>query len=297
MLGGINNDSLYGEAGVDTLDGEAGNDGIFGGVASTESIRGGSGADRFLIFGNDAPADLGSGDTTIVFRNEGSSWTDREIEAADVGLRQLHHRTGATRIFVDPLDTGPMTLYKVRAGSLGSNIDGINELQWSASWEADGTIVSETYTRSIKIADWNENIQAESEVASLTVIHEIGHSFDSTFELAQVSSSSSIWNSFLAQSGWETANPGSGHTRAPLATQEVFERVYVAPNYELVTKNWWRNDNAEFARNYGTTNAKEDWATTWEAIFVDAIVEERNSSHAVQVPGKVALVNRFLDVM
>lgn len=297
ILGEIGHDSLYGESGVDVLEGGSGNDGLFAGTASTErSLFGGSGNDRFLLYANDLPADFGAGDATITFRNNGSTWNDAEIEIADIGLRQLHHRTSGTNIFVDPLDVEPMALYKVPAGSLGSNVDGFNRLNWSASWEADGTIIEETYTRTIEIVDWDENDQERSEDMSLVVIHEIAHSWDSQFEIQQVvPSRASIWNTFLSRSGWETFNPGSGHTRAPAQTQEPFDRTYVAPNYEINTHTWWRDSSAEFSRNYGTTNPKEDWATTWESLFVEAIVENPHNGHATQVPSKVALVNSLLD--
>ena len=310
LIGNLGDDSLYGEAGNDNLEGDirpdanfptgrgTGNDGLFGGVGGNDVIRGGRGNDRFLIFGSDSPADLSNTDATITFRNDGSGWNNKEIEVADIGLRQLHHRTDETRIFKDPLDTNPMSLYKVPAGSLGNGAeaDGFNELRWDATWEADGTIISETYTRRISIADWDESNQVFSEDASLTVIHEIAHSFDSAFEIGEVvPSKASIFNSFLNQSGWETSNPGSGHTRAPGQTQEPFDRTYVRPNYVLNTHTWWRNNSAEFARNYGATNPQEDFATVWESLFVEAIVENPGSGDAAQVPGKVSLINNLLN--
>ncbi|MFK7769092.1 MAG: hypothetical protein AB8B55_17850 [Mariniblastus sp.] len=299
ITGGNQNDSLYGDGGVDNLQGEAGNDGLFGGIASSEVLRGGSGSDRFLVFGSDRAADAAGADVVLTFRNGGSNWSDNEIFHADAGLRALHNRTGATVVFKDSLASGEVPFVKVPKGSLGNNIDGENELSWSASWEPDGTIISETYTRQIKIADWNESLTAENEVAALTMIHEIGHSWDSTEEIAaRFSGSRGIWNSFLARSGWASSNPGAGHTRAG-QTQEPFDRVYntAAQRYEIITRNWWRDNGAEFARNYGTTSPKEDWGTVWESLFIEEIVENPNGSHSDQIPNKVALVNSLLNLM
>ena len=300
ITGGSQNDSLYGDAGVDILNGEAGNDGLFGGVASAEVLRGGSGADRFLIVGSDRAADLTGGDVLIPFTNGSSSWNDNELFVIDEGLRQLHFRTGATVVFKDNLATEPVPFVKVAKGSLGNNIDGENALSWNASWLPDGTIISKTYSREIKIADWNESVTAENEVAALTAIHEIGHSWDSSTEIAtRFSGASNSWNSFLALSGWSSTNPGAGHTRAPFQTQEPFDRTYNASTqqYAINTRSWWRDNGAEFARNYGTSSPKEDWGTVWESLFVDAIVENPNSGHAQQVPNKVAIVNALLNLM
>ena len=297
LLGDGGNDSIYGEAGRDTLSGSSGHDGLFAGVATNgEVLTGGAGTDRFLIFGSDIATDLGSNDAQVLFKNDGSNWNDVEIQAVDSGLAALHIRTGSTRIFKDSLDPNPVEFYKVP--NLGDGIDGHNSLAWQATWEVDGTIISESYTRRIEIAEWNQNIQEENEIAALTAIHEISHSWDSVLEIQQIDpSKGSIWNTFKGRSGWETSNPGSGHTRAPGQTQEPFERIYNSSTrgYEIVTHSWWRNNDAQFARNYGTTTPKEDWGTVWESLFVDEIVENPNSSHAAQIANKVSLVNNLLD--
>ena len=213
ILGGDGRDDLYGGGGVDSLFGGAGNDGLFAGVGSTETMNGGSGVDRFITVAGDSIADLtASADVEIKFANDGSTWNDKEIQAIDKGFSLLHAKVGSARVFFNTFDPDPVTFYKVPAGSLGQNIDGFNSLQWAGSFNIPGgAIVTETYTRKITVADWDESIQEDNEWASLTGIHELAHNFDSVEEIKKIlpaNGISNLWTQFLNASGWTSSNPG-----------------------------------------------------------------------------------------
>ncbi len=301
IFGGFGDDSLYGEEGLDALFGEGGNDGLFGGRAHNDELNGGGGADRFLNYAPipDSAVDFnaGAGDRNINFANDGSStWaTNKQIEVVDIGLRALHHRTGSTLVFKDPLDENPMTITKAVPGTLGGDVDGSNGLEWQFIGFADGEIESETYTRTIKIAEWDTGDERQNNIVSLAIIHEIAHSFDSAFEINQlVPGRGALHDSFLDISGWENSNPGAGHIRAAGVTQEPFDRTFNGTQYVLNTRAWWYDSGSEFARPYGIFTPAEDWATVWESLFVSEIVDEPSEAFSQPIAAKVSVVNRLL---
>lgn len=300
LSGGADRDSLYGGPGNDRLMGESGDDGLFAGIGSNELLRGGPGNDRFLIYGNDSIADFAAGDAQVVFLNATDNWTDKEVETVDVGLRELHHRTESTTLLKDSLDPQPIRFFKHVREEFGAGTGGKNELFWQGSWREDGSIISQSYDRRIRITDWNEANPLENENAALAVIHEISHSWDSVFEIKQAAAgAASVWTTFLSRSGWENSNPGPGHRLAPGQTLEPFDRVFstATGQYQFITRSWWHDNDAKFARNYGGVSAKEDWGTVWESLFVESIVENPNGSHATKITNKVALVDFLFDAI
>src|SRR5262249_36569684 len=61
------------------------------------------------------------------------------------------------------------------------------------------------------------------------------------------------WNQWLALSGWQTHD--SGTASAPTG-------------YTLSSDGKWDyKTTAQFHRDYGRTNPKEDWSTMWEAYY------------------------------
>ena len=310
LLGGDGRDDLYGGGGVDSLFGGAGNDGLFAGGGSNESLNGGAGVDRFLTVAGDSIADFtASADAEIKFKNDGSSWNDKEIQTIDKGFSLLHAKVGSSRVFFNTFDPDPVTFYKVPANSLGQGIDGFNTLKWEGSFNIPGgEIVSETYTRKIEVADWNESIQEDNEWAALTGIHELSHNFDSVEEIKKVlpaNGISNLWTQFLNTSGWTSTNPGGGHTQAAGQTQEPFDRTWnpnitnsngTKGNYDFHVRSWWYDNGTEFARIYGTVNPQEDWATIWESFFVSELVENVNG-HSEPVTGKSNLVDALFSFL
>ncbi len=247
LSGGPGNDSLYGAAGLDQLFGDSGNDGLYAGKGVAETVRGGSGADRFLIADGDAMADRSSGDAVLRFETGSAGWYDWEIKIIDRGLFQLHERTGSTRILKDTLSPEPLTFYKELTGKIGNNRNGQNSLSWQATIDQNGKILSETYTRKIRIGAWNTNDETENEWAALVVIHEIAHNWDSGFEInAGLPGAGSLWGSFLSLGKWRTSAAG-GYT-ASGQTSEPFERVWnpAGKRFDHIRKSWWYANSSEF---------------------------------------------------
>ena len=148
------NDQLFGGTGIDTLIAGDGLDGLYGG-AGRDILFGGRGADRFLNGSVDDQRDFSSLDASLEFRTGNVAWTQREIEVIDEGLRRMHVRTGGTRILKDSLNDTPLVFFKQRtAGNSGEF--GNNQLDNSFTFTSEGEIQSETFTRRIEIADWDE---------------------------------------------------------------------------------------------------------------------------------------------
>lgn len=285
------NDQLFGSAGSDVLLGLDGLDGLSGGTGS-DIVRGGRGADRFLSLSGDDRPDFGAADALIQFRSGNRNWTHREIEVLDEGLRKLHIRTGGTRVLKDSLDPEPLTIFK-EAATGNNNEAALNRLENSFTFTTTGQIQSETFTRSIEIADWDENNEAQNANRASIIIHEIAHNWDSAREINEVFSGQGfIWDRYLTVNGWRTT-AASGFTQSAVQTSEPFDLVFDSANttFTQVVTTWHYRNGATFARDYGSTNAQEDWATVWEAAFSD------NPEDRVGLTSHIAEVNRLLNLL
>lgn len=242
-------DLLRGGAGADSLSGGADADSLIGGVDSGDSLRGGTGKDRFLVTDSDTVVDRGSEDAQINFDNVSSAWTEVEIAVLDRGFAELFAATGNNRLLKDSLPSGDLTFYKY--SSLG-NSAGINSLETSSTqyWNGHQWVYEYEYYREIQIADWDETSEWYNDFYRSTAIHELAHNWDSDLELATASGSlAATWDNFLGLSGWTDVNPGSnGFTQSH-------------------DGEWWYESSASFAEDYGRTNPNEDMATVWEAYF------------------------------
>ncbi len=259
LYGENGNDRLYGEADDDVLRGGQGNDILRGGSGhdslmagdanSNDTLYGEVGSDRFLVQTGDYISDFGGDDATLRFENRTSVWNDREIEVLDGAFSQLFETTGNNRLLRDSLDPNPLTFFKY---SDLNGAAGINSLSTSGtqSWVNGQWQWTYTYTREIRLLDWNENSSWYNDQFQSVTLHEIGHNWDSLLEMSQVSSQASqLWQTFLNLSGWRDTNPNSN--------------VYTQSH----DGNWWYLDGATFAESYGQTNPYEDWATIWEYYF------------------------------
>ena len=230
LLGGDGNDSLrgvggndllYGGAGNDTLVGGNGNDGLFGG-AGTDSMTGGAGADRFLVMSGQAEQkDAAPEDAVITFKNDARTWTDAEIEQVDGGLVRLHQRTGNDNLL--ELKGGAGMTFK-REGKQGDTL---------ADNDSAGTI---------RVFD---STFGSASLAAATVIHEMGHNWDSEH---------ANWAAWQNLSGWTQTKP----TAANLSKYNKGAST---------SENWWYLKTSTFALGYGRTNPKEDFSTAWESYF------------------------------
>ncbi len=218
MYGSDGDDSLYGGAGADQLFGGNGDDGLFGGVGENDRLTGGAGKDRFLVNSEalrltpvvksvqieDTITDKSFGDSVTHFRNLGQktvtlsgigdatfaagTWTDPNIEAIDVALRQLHHMTGNTRLLKTA--SGGDLVFE-RAGSQLNQLDRTESIDgWNSG---NGSI---TFT---------DNGLYNSAAARITTYRKVAHNWDEAHENGRIPG-------FRQLSGWRQGG-GTGFTQ------------------------------------------------------------------------------------
>jgi Ca2+-binding RTX toxin-like protein len=250
--GGAGNDNLYGGAGKDTLLGGLGLDGLCGGSA-VDALWGGPGADRFLLQDADKLPDfvqsLVASDAKLTFKNSSSwSWTDEEVIGVDEALRMLHLKVASTRL-LRLANGGAVKFVRVKAfdkpKTLGRN-------------DSSGTIRVATL--------------AFKEGLTTTILHEIGHNWDSE---------NPRWKQFLSLSGWTTVW-APGLTRSVDSDRGVW---YYRSNASFAS---WRVEHpvTEQPTEYGRWNPYEDFATTFDAYFRGI---DRNV-----IPNKLDLIDAWL---
>ena len=299
IFGGVGNDSLYATGNNNTLFGGPGNDGFLAYGSDNTLGNTGIGKNRILIRPGRTVPENSAGNAVIRFVNATSNWNFKEMEAIDRGLRALHHRTGGIMVLKDTTSNLPLTIAKHRTNdTVMQGLDGLNELEGSFQTNSQGNIVSETYTRTIRIADFNENDSHAYRWAGLLVIHEISHNWDSEYEInRRLPDQGKLWNEFQSISSWRNTNPNSSSfTQAPLQTFEPFEYRIVNGNPQPTIRDWWYRSSSSFVRSYGTLNAKEDWAVSWEYVFMPEVYGSIMPEFQ-NVPAKTAKVNQLLDLM
>jgi len=295
LYGGKNNDILAGGGGNDFLYGKEGNDTLIG-FDGFDEIDGGSGADRILTDATQqlkvvhripTPSALSFGssfstsfpqysyeweggkvtsdkqDAVVRFVNGSSKWTEAELETVDKAFQKLQDRTGNTRLLKD--SNGSQLKFvkekSLKDGALGVNNETVRVKSF-LGFEYD-----RSKTRTIGIADWNESSTAANDQAISTVIHEIGHNWDSIAEAGKAFQT-------FANVSWNEAK-FFGIT------------LFASPKNQ---------SNSDFTKSYvngkpyGTTNPKEDWSETWEAYFNPSI--EGTSKKFDQ---KLAAVDKFFE--
>ncbi len=250
IRGGAGNDSLSGDDGNDRLYGESDSDRIFGGngddrilgggVSVPDTLYGNAGRDRFLVEGPDIITDLNGVDAKLIFGPGNANWTAAEIEVLDEGFQKLYELTRNNVLLRDTLDKTGIKFVKYSSIAGGSlSINSLNTRTTSA-----GT----TFTRTVKVADWNEYDPRFNQMIINTVVHEIGHNWDSISEMGTAApGTQSLWAQFLSRSGWTQTQP----TNLALYNRSTDGR-------------WWYLKSVEFARDYGRQNPFEDWSTVWE---------------------------------
>ena len=254
LSGAAGDDKLFGDSGTDSVHGGDGRDMLMGGPNNNaDSLTGGSGQDRFIEWSStssgssETRADVASEDAVIYFRDSAEqtvtlgsnigattfsagTWSQSDIEAADDAFLVLQNKTGNTKL----LKTNwgwELTFH--RAGAPTTNIDAADSV---GGWNSGGGSVTVT---DFAASQGSNNIKR-------VVTHEIGHNWDDE---------SPFFNDWKALSGWENNIPGL-HDLLP-------------PEGKVKSDDggWWRDDDADFARDYGKMNPLEDWATMWEAYF------------------------------
>lgn len=243
LLGGAAADRLRGDDGSDTLRGGAGDDSLFGG-ADPDELFGGSNADRFLFESTDTIHDLQNEDAQVIFADsDNAAWTDAEIETVDRAFQMLHDRTGNNHLLKDPITSLPVIFQRVK--SLPDDDHGVvlatntspeeyveqyysNELL-PYIYNTVEHINSRTPQRRIQFAD--EGGEELMQGITNTVIHEIGHNWDSGDEIGRVLPElAGLWSDF--------------------------EQIYEASQ-----------TNDDFASDYAKTKVSEDFSETFAEYF------------------------------
>jgi hypothetical protein len=288
MTGGDGADRIYGEtgddrlrggSGADILRGGDGNDSLFGGeLAGGDTLFGEAGGDRFLLQAGDFVVDASTLDATIRFVNETSNWSDLEIEVLDEAFGRLCDQTGNTRLLRDSLDPRDLGFYKY--SDLGGAA-GINSLSTSG-FQQFNPLTGQwewvySYEREIQILDWDETSSWYNAQFQLVALHEIGHNWDSQWELATVSAQvGQLWDGFLSASGWRSTDPNDN------------------VNYtQSLNGQWWYSTSVSFAENYGRTSPNEDMSTMWEYFFDP----NADISQAAALQSKLDILNSFFTAM
>ena len=197
------NDRLFGNEGTDWLGGGNGNDGLFGGIGSeSDQLHGGSGSDRFLVWGDiDDANDASSLEGVVQFSNSArgyrfeygerlSSWTEAEIRAIDDSFQEIHQRVGSSILLRNTLYNSPTIFVKTDGGSRG---------YLGANYERGDRLISLNLTDSpVYNGQFDpDNARHHAHVARL-VQHEIGHSWDSSSEIRRYLRGSRFWSEFTA---------------------------------------------------------------------------------------------------
>ncbi|MHB8957798.1 MAG: calcium-binding protein, partial [Pirellulaceae bacterium] len=232
------NDTLVGGRGSDRLNGGQGNDGLFGGVGWLDVLEGGSGADRILEFnGEENVVGFENGvDAQIHFRNVA------QVTIAAFGEYQTYAAGSWTDTEIIDVDKGLSYLH-TKTGNTRllryANTDGMSYVRQGSR------IVGSSFRRA---GGWNngDGTQAFTDHGIVgvdrTVVHEVAHNWDDPAETPLAAT-------FRTVSDWRTT-PALTHTMSQDG------------------KWYWRTSTANtFAREYGTYNPFEDWATTWEAAY------------------------------
>ena len=256
LSGGTGNDKLYGDAGNDDLQGFAGNDGLFGG-AGKNTLNGGTGIDRFLrwaVTGNSTKIeDKKSNESITTFKNtttvqtlsfrgttlryEAASFVEDEIEQIDGGLAFMHLESGNTRL-LRRSNGGNMTMLRYGSYIPYNATDGVNDVKDQLANDNGPRFVG--FNKNDGRIYYNQGTFGSDKDVASTVIHELAHNWDNE---------NANYTQWKALSGWVSgSNPNANQT---LSQDE----------------SWVYNSTAEFARSYGRTNPREDFATTFEAYY------------------------------
>lgn len=250
LQGNGGNDTLYGQGGGDLINGGTGNDGLFGG-AGQDVMSGSSGADRFLAMDNetwtgtdivDWMDDVSSEDAVISFGNAaavnditfGSLGESFDFAAGDFTEEEIELVDAALADL--HRKTNNTTLLKTASGG-------------QISFLRQG---SQTSDNSFQVGGWNNGVDivltdrtfSSDDRVYRVSIHEIAHNWEDE---------NPGWDAWKAISGWTTEDKSGD------------------PNYTQglnASQTWYHLADAGFAREYGRTNPKEDFATSMAAYFV-----------------------------
>ncbi len=229
IFGDNGNDTLFGDSGSDEIHGGNGDDVLFGGQQSAiDTLYSNGGRDRYLIEGADVMADRSTADAALKFDTGDRVWTSKEIEVINQAFDTLFSETDNNRLLRGSLDSDHIIVYKKYAQLAGGAVS-INR---EHSVIVNGVT---TIYREIDVSDWDENNSELNALYVEAMLHENGHSWDSTQEIAAaVPALSGLWNTFLSRSGWRNTVPSN-------------QSLYNVSG----DGKWWYLKTAEFAHTTG----------------------------------------------
>eukprot|EP00913_Durusdinium_trenchii_P023301 g21879.t1 len=273
LYGGYGNDNLYGRVGDDDLYGQSGNDGLFGGEGY-DYLSGSYGADRYLVIKDeftsgikeDTIAYVSSIDAKINFV-DGSAysysgaadteweaaagvWADSEIEMIDIGLHAMHDIANNTSLLKRSKEDSAGTIRTeaqrqvtfIRQG-VRTNTDTNQVNSGHGGVNSNGTL---------RIFG-DEFEESEEDTIVQKVFHEFAHNFDEPHENSYVAAFRDVaeWQYFAA-------DPGDGWENSAATSGTYTDWYFVDRDADL----------DDFAYDYGKTNPKEDFATSFGAYMM-----------------------------
>jgi hypothetical protein len=219
--------------------------------------------DRFLVQEGDMLGDFGSEDVKIEFKNTTSKTTITDSDDND----HVYDPASWTDEDVQVVDEAFAVLQQRQGNNILLRTSAGNEMQYVRLGETESKFAAwnsgDTQQFSNNIFEVDENWTHQA------VYHEIGHNWDTE---------NPKWNTFTGLSGW-TEEDKSDDASFTLSDDEK----------------WFYENSADFAKDYGKTNPREDFATSFAAFFMDYSGEVYNGEGAANIPEKMDFSEDFLD--
>ena len=263
IQGGAGADNLYGDGGKDELRGNGGNDGLFGGRAD-DVLYGGSGADRFLTQSGDTVNAVNDEDARIVFRNSNG-------ETSWLGLNRITWQ-GAdwTENEIEVIDEAMAALHhRANDTDLLKTADG-DQIRFYRVGSSSNAMIDgwndgrDVYVTENGMDENGDGITVEGDDANhvhCLVFHEIGHFWDKEH---------GSWSDWKKLSGWSWG----------------------------IIAGWTHDESSGFARSYGESEPKEDFATVFAKVMQEYLGETYDHESTGTESGlqeKEEHINDFLD--
>ena len=302
VYGGTQNDTIFGEGGNDYLFGTRGENWISGGDGDdriyggheNDYLRGDDGSDRIRGYGGDDTllgkagddALFGSSGDDSVCGGDGNDYLYGGIGNdnlyGDAGYDYLYGKEGNDGLFgggseADYLNGG--------AGSdrfLTQEGDTIEDQDAS---DAQLMFVDGTSKYTEVAQDWSDDLVEKTDKALIKLHHQAGSALifkdtRSSIPVKMYVAESFNLGSNVAGFNWFNGSERQIHIRGNLSNEcfgatvvhefghnwdSAFEGNQYWPAFDLIHNQSDNND--DFTRSYGQTNAKEDWCTNWEVFF------------------------------
>ena len=261
--GGAGADNLYGDDGQDELRGNGGDDGLFGG-RDDDMLYGGSGADRFLTQNGDTVNAVNDEDARIRFKN-----TDGEVRW--YGTQRITWQAGSwTENEIEVIDEALAALHHRATDTDLLKTESGDQVSFYRVGSSSNNLIlgwndgSDVYVTENAMDDDGDGATADvddiNEIHCL-VFHEIGHFWDKEH---------GSWSDWKDLSGWSWG----------------------------LFSGWTHDQSSGFARAYGETSPKEDFATVFAKVMQEHMGETYDNVSTGSASGlqaKEDYINDFLN--